>query len=260
MRSFRFIVSAVALVAAPSIELPPLAPAGRTVVVHGGVDDWWIEGLPPRTVAQGPGETLLLAFDEVETRKLFAESYLGPIHRDGVQLVLLLEPHQGSGHPRCYPGGPFGSCTCVTECGPAVLCGNRIGDDGWYYPATPAVVRTERKALLPMNVSLACWGEEMVQTYCVACHSEGEADRPAPSFRQPLRLGSERVLSDGRRVTVDQDYIRRAILQPQADRVTGYDEINMPPFRFSEGQVLALTAFLMETPKQRQLRDCRPRY
>jgi len=255
VRTFRFIVSAVALVAAPSIELPPLAPAGRSVVVHGGVDDWWIEGLPPRTLAQGPGETLLLAFEEVETRELFAESYLGPIRRDGVQLVLLLEPHQGSGDPRCF-WGPYGPCTCVTECGPAVLCGNRIGYDGWYYPAAPEVVRTQRKAPLPPARSPACWGEEIVQTYCVACHSQGEAQQPGPSFGQPLRLGSERALSDGRRVTVDQDYIRRAILQPQADRMLGYDDVNMPPFRFSDAQVLALTAFLTETPKQRQLREC----
>ncbi len=49
-------------------------------------------------------------------------------------------------------------------------------------------------------------------------------------------------------------------VKPQADRMVGFDDVSMPPFRFSDAQVHALVAFLTESPKERALRECRPRW
>ncbi|MDI6402225.1 cytochrome c oxidase subunit II [Balneolaceae bacterium ANBcel3] len=87
------------------------------------------------------------------------------------------------------------------------------------------------------------------QTYtaagCNACHTLDGTDRIGPSF---LNLfGSERTLTDGRTVTADEDYIRRSIIDPNAEITAGYPA-NMPSYagRLSDRQIDGLIAFIKE--------------
>lgn len=87
------------------------------------------------------------------------------------------------------------------------------------------------------------------QTYtsagCNACHTLDGSDRIGPSF---LNLfDSERELADGSVIVADEDYIRRSILEPQADITAGYPA-NMPSYtgRLNERQIDGLIAFIKE--------------
>ncbi len=87
------------------------------------------------------------------------------------------------------------------------------------------------------------------QTYtnagCNACHTLDGADRIGPSF---LNLfNSDRELVDGSMVVADEDYIRRSILEPQAEVTAGYPN-NMPSYagRLNERQIDGLIAFIKE--------------
>ena len=64
---------------------------------------------------------------------------------------------------------------------------------------------------------------------CVACHSSDGSKRIGPSYKG-IYGHTVRVTTDGveREVTVDDDYIRRSILEPNADVVVGYQPL-MPP-------------------------------
>jgi len=87
------------------------------------------------------------------------------------------------------------------------------------------------------------------QTYtgagCNACHTLDGTDRIGPSF---LNLyNTERELVDGSVVTADEDYLRRSILEPQAEVTAGYPA-NMPSYagRLNERQIDGLIAFIKE--------------
>jgi cytochrome c oxidase subunit 2 len=64
---------------------------------------------------------------------------------------------------------------------------------------------------------------------CIACHSLDGSKLIGPTF-QGLFGREEVVKTDGvsRTITVDEDYLRKSILEPMADIVEGYDPV-MPP-------------------------------
>src|SRR5690606_35715901 len=71
-------------------------------------------------------------------------------------------------------------------------------------------------------------GRALFERYdCVACH-ETRRRRGAP----PLvgLYGRTVVLQGGARVVADDDYIRRAIVEPDAEVVAGYEAEEMPSF------------------------------
>ena len=75
-------------------------------------------------------------------------------------------------------------------------------------------------------------GQKIFRKYrCISCHSLNSKRAPVLSgvYGKPV------VLSDGRTLIADDDYIRRSILEPGADIVTGYENI-MPTFK---GQISA---------------------
>ncbi|MFW6067125.1 MAG: cytochrome c oxidase subunit II [Myxococcota bacterium] len=92
----------------------------------------------------------------------------------------------------------------------------------------------------------ACWGESLfTEQGCNACHStEGDAQQPAPNFAG--LWGKEEPLASGETVTVDENYIRESILQPQAKIVDGYTGVVMPPFRFKDKEVDAMIAYIKQ--------------
>ncbi|MBL1149615.1 MAG: cytochrome c oxidase subunit 2 [Fimbriimonadales bacterium] len=76
---------------------------------------------------------------------------------------------------------------------------------------------------------------------CVDCHGE------KATKRVPLDgiYGTERLLSDGRRVVADDEYLRRSILDPGAMKVAGHEPI-MPPYagRVLEQEILELITYI----------------
>lgn len=71
-------------------------------------------------------------------------------------------------------------------------------------------------------------GEALVQRNgCNTCHSTDGSDLVGPSFQGIW--DSERTMQDGETVTVDENYIRESILEPNARVVEGFDPV-MPPF------------------------------
>jgi len=66
---------------------------------------------------------------------------------------------------------------------------------------------------------------------CVACHTIDGSKLIAPTFKG-LFGSTEIVVTDGvsRQITVDEEYIRKSILEPNADLVEGYQAL-MPPQR-----------------------------
>jgi cytochrome c oxidase subunit 2 len=66
----------------------------------------------------------------------------------------------------------------------------------------------------------ACWGEQLYTSNgCVACHSKDGSPAPGPTW-QGL-WGRQGSFVDGGTYVADENYIREAILQPQAHIVTG---------------------------------------
>jgi cytochrome c oxidase subunit 2 len=86
---------------------------------------------------------------------------------------------------------------------------------------------------------------ERIYPRCVSCHNLDDSINQGPGFRQTHQLwGSERLLDDGRKVTVDENYIRKSMLNPQADIVPGVPG-KMTTFQgqLTEKQIQAIIEF-----------------
>jgi cytochrome c oxidase subunit 2 len=80
------------------------------------------------------------------------------------------------------------------------------------------------------------------QRGCKQCHSVDGATGIGPTF---LGLfGRERPLADGSTITVDENYIRESILEPQARIAAGYDPV-MPTYqgRLKEEEITAIIEY-----------------
>jgi cytochrome c oxidase subunit 2 len=79
---------------------------------------------------------------------------------------------------------------------------------------------------------------------CNSCHTVSGGGR---TDKVPLAgvFGTERLLSDGRRVLADEEYVRTSIYEPDQMRVAGHNPI-MPSFkgRVDEQQVLELITYI----------------
>ena len=95
--------------------------------------------------------------------------------------------------------------------------------------------------------SLALLGKRLATTKgCIACHSSDGTRLVGPSFRGMYGM-SETVVTDGgeREVKIDEEYLRRSIVEPNADIVRGYQPL-MPPQQglVTEDEVEALIAYI----------------
>lgn len=79
---------------------------------------------------------------------------------------------------------------------------------------------------------------------CNACHSLDGSPRVGPSFLKVF--GRKEALLDGTEITVDEDYIRTSILEPNKQVVKGFTANMMPSFQgqLSDDQILSMVAFL----------------
>jgi cytochrome c oxidase subunit 2 len=91
---------------------------------------------------------------------------------------------------------------------------------------------------------LAAQGQEIAQASgCAACHGEDAEGDIGPTWHG--LAGSTVELEDGRTVIADADYLRRAIVDPDAEIVAGVS-IKMPVTNLSEVEVDALIAYIEE--------------
>jgi cytochrome c oxidase subunit 2 len=94
--------------------------------------------------------------------------------------------------------------------------------------------------------SLALQGRKTFLRYrCISCHSADQRDHPRAPVLDDL-FGRRVPLRDGRVVIADENYIKRAIREPGADIVMGWENI-MPPFppdEVSEEEIIELIAWI----------------
>jgi cytochrome c oxidase subunit 2 len=83
--------------------------------------------------------------------------------------------------------------------------------------------------------------KDAVALGCVSCHSTDGARSEGPTWKG--LYGSTVTLADGSTVTVDDAYLRRAILDPQADVAPGYVTA-MPTLDVSDAQLDRLVAYI----------------
>ena len=79
---------------------------------------------------------------------------------------------------------------------------------------------------------------------CVACHTTDGKQGVGPTFKG--LLGRTETLSDGSTVVVDEAYIKKSIMEPNAQIVQGFLPNLMPPLAatMSEEEVAALVTFV----------------
>ncbi len=78
---------------------------------------------------------------------------------------------------------------------------------------------------------------------CKQCHTIDGAARIGPTFKGDF--GTERALKDGSKVTVDENYIRRSILDPQSQIAAGFEPV-MPTYkgRVTDEEITMIIEFL----------------
>jgi cytochrome c oxidase subunit 2 len=113
--------------------------------------------------------------------------------------------------------------------------------DAWYKD-TSAVITVEKDAI-PGSEGLSV----MITQGCNACHSSDGTKIIGPSY---LRLFGEQqvVIRDGKEVTVtvDEEYIKRAIFEPNAEIVKGYPRELMQSYKgtLSDDDVVKIIEYL----------------
>jgi len=103
----------------------------------------------------------------------------------------------------------------------------------------------EKSKLTNDTLPLPEQGKKLVETKgCLACHSADGVNRIGPSYKGIF--GKEVELTDGSKVTVDDNYIRESITKPQAKIVKGFNPV-MPPYTkdmISETDLNAIIAYI----------------
>ena len=82
---------------------------------------------------------------------------------------------------------------------------------------------------------------------CVACHSTDGTRLVGPSFKGIY--GTDKTVITGgqeRQITADEEYIRRSIEQPDADKVKGFENIPMPPQNLTDEEIEEIIAYIKQ--------------
>jgi cytochrome c oxidase subunit 2 len=86
-------------------------------------------------------------------------------------------------------------------------------------------------------------GETLVtQNGCQGCHSIDGSPGTGPTWLGII--GKQEEMIDGTVVTIDEEYIKESILQPQAKIVSGFESIIMPTYEFSDDQLSDIIAYM----------------
>jgi cytochrome c oxidase subunit 2 len=101
------------------------------------------------------------------------------------------------------------------------------------------------------DMSLEQYGQSLYNSKrCVTCHSIDGSSNVGPSFMG--LYGAAIKLEGGKSVTVDENYIRESILEPQAKIVAGFPPV-MPTFQglLKDRDLDALVAYIKSLDNQR---------
>jgi cytochrome c oxidase subunit 2 len=121
---------------------------------------------------------------------------------------------------------------------------------GWYEEKALEVTTSQSaesgKQAIPSAKSA---GARLLQTKgCMACHSTDGSQMVGPTFKGVFGK-QETVLVEGieKNIVANEEYLRRAILQPQLEVVKGYNAL-MPPQegQISEEELVAIIQHLKE--------------
>ena len=82
-----------------------------------------------------------------------------------------------------------------------------------------------------------------VQQGCASCHGADGTGGVGPKFVG--LYGSQVTLTDGSTVVADDEYIRRSITDPGAERVEGY-AVNMPTNGLDDDEIEAVLTYIRE--------------
>ena len=94
----------------------------------------------------------------------------------------------------------------------------------------------------PPLTPLAAEGRDIMRdSGCAACHGRNGAGGVGPSWTG--LYGSTVELEGGSRVAVDEDYLRRSIVEPEAEKVSGYT-VTMPDNNLTVDEVDAVLAYI----------------
>jgi cytochrome c oxidase subunit 2 len=92
------------------------------------------------------------------------------------------------------------------------------------------------------GTSSADKGKALAQSKgCIACHSVDGSKGVGPSWKGVF--GKQHAMESGSTVAADEAYLKRSILEPQAEVVKGYPPV-MPKMPMSEDEVAALVAYI----------------
>jgi cytochrome c oxidase subunit 2 len=87
-------------------------------------------------------------------------------------------------------------------------------------------------------------GEKAFNTYgCSGCHTTDGTIKTGPSFKG--LFGKTETMTDGSSVTVDENYIRQSLLEPQAKIVQGFPP-SMPTFKgkLNDAKIAGIIAYI----------------
>lgn len=130
-----------------------------------------------------------------------------------------------------------------------VFCAEYCGDQHSGMKAILHVVSREKfdewlskdpyKGLSPVEI-----GRKVYQSSCVACHALTEAKNVGPGYKG--MFGRTEKLEGGGEATVDENYIRESILDPNAKILVGYPKGVMPTFagQLSDGEIMGVIEFI----------------
>jgi cytochrome c oxidase subunit 2 len=131
-----------------------------------------------------------------------------------------------------------------------VLCAEYCGELHSYMRTTVEVMASaEFQKWFDTPPPLENIGEDLIKGKggCTICHSLDGSPKLAPTFKgiwgrttTVITAGNERT------ITIDEEYLKKAILDPQADIVKGFEKITMPPQRgiLNDKEIQAMVEFL----------------
>ncbi len=134
----------------------------------------------------------------------------------------------------------FPSGTCATY---NILCTEYCGKDHSYMLGSAVVLKREqfRKKMEELKEQQgqiqisAAYGKEIYeQKGCKSCHSLDGSKIVGPSFKGIWQ--SKRKLSNAKEVIIDENYIRKSILEPASEVAEGYPNL-MPPQDLNDEQI-----------------------
>jgi len=102
----------------------------------------------------------------------------------------------------------------------------------------------EKEEKVVAEISPVELGKQLfTQRGCNACHSIDGSPLVGPSFKGIF--GRKQTLQDGQEITVDGNYTRESLLEPQAKIVKGFQPV-MPSFKgmLSDEEISAIIAYL----------------